>query len=379
MYLASVLILFHIWVGYYLLLRLMSFRRALKQSGSGLSLFVTVLVAARNEQAAIKLKLENILQSDYPRDKYEIVVASDGSTDNTDTIVTKLIDVKKGIRLLRTKGGGKSAAQNEAIPCCNGEIIVLTDVDTAFQTDTLKNLVSGFADNKVGCVAGKLVLRRDKNFISDSQSFYWKYETRLRMLESQIGILHTCSGAIMAFRRSVIPCFEQKYGDDCVIPLDVIAKGYKVLFQDSAVAYDSFPSTIKGELRRRATMTSRNFSGTLLKTQTLNPFRYPLLSFGILSHRLLRWLTPYFLICFLCANLLLFKAGLFFEISLGLQAAFYLLGSIGFISDKVAARIPVASHVASFLLANAGFFLGVGQLILRTGNTDHRWSRSGDS
>ncbi len=203
------------------------------------------------------------------------------------------------------------------------------------------------------------MIKNEYNSISEGHEFYWKYETLLRRLESKVGTLHTATGSIMAFRKNLFRPFEDKYGDDCVIPLDIISQGYKVVHDDKAIAYDTFPSTIERELKTRIRMTLRNITGTFSKFHLLNPFRFSLIFVSILSHKIFRWLTPYFMIVLFISNYLLLKESFFYKIILYCQLIFYFSGVIGFVAERNSYRIPIASQSFSFLLANIGFFFGV--------------------
>jgi cellulose synthase/poly-beta-1,6-N-acetylglucosamine synthase-like glycosyltransferase len=323
-----------------------------------------VLLTVHNEEEVIEKRIKNLLEVDYPANLLEILVASDGSTDNTDTIIESMGRGDSRIKLFKTEKGGKSLTQNKAIPHAKGEIIVLTDAESMFNKDTIKNLVRNFADDKVGCVSGRLILINKGNSISESQGFYWKFEMLLRKLESKIGVLNTASGSVMAFRKSLFRPFECRYGDDCIIPLDIISQGYKVVHDDNVIAYDEFPSIMEDEFRVRIRMTLRNITCTLSRYSLLNPFKFSMVSISILSHKIFRWLTPYFMITLFIVNFFLLNEGCFYRVTFFCQLGFYLLGFVGLIAEKNSFRLPIASQIFSFILANAGFFLGVLKALL---------------
>lgn len=356
-------IMFCTWIGYLAVLfvvnKFICQNIANKAGADNANKLVTVIVTAYNEERTIENRIRNIIASDYPNDKLEIIVASDGSNDTTDNIVNALSCKDKRIHLMTLGRGGKSAAQNKVIPCARGEIIVLTDAESVFDEYTIKNLVSGFSDDSIGCVTGKLLLEPSYNSISKSQGIYWEYELLMRALESGAGVLHTASGSIMAFRKSAFISFDCRYGDDCIIPLDMLERGYKMRHVDNAIAFDMFPSTIRSELKARIRMTQRNISCTLSKYQLLNPFFFGMRSFAILFHKIFRWLTPYFMILLLIVNATLYNSGIFYVIAIWMQLVIYSIGTIGFIAEKINIRIPVASQIFSFMLANAGFLVGV--------------------
>lgn len=358
-YWLTLLLLLHTWGGYLLFLMILSRVKPGKLVKKDIYPRATVLLTVHNEEKLIRGRINNLLDADYPANLLEILVASDGSTDRSNDIVELLAKEHGRIKLFKTNGGGKSATQNKAIPFAEGEIIVLTDAEAAFTRDTIKNLVNNFADNMVGCVSGKVILKRKNETIASSQGVYWEFETLLRRLESKCGLLHTASGQIMAFKKNLFRPFECRYGDDCIIPLDIILQGYKVTHEDKAIAHDTFPSSIEGELNARERMTLRNFTCTLSKYKLLNPFRFPLVSFSVISHKILRWLTPYLMISLFFFNLFLLKEGHFYELTFYCQMMFYSLGFIGFVAAENNHHIPIASSAFSFILANIGFFLGI--------------------
>ena len=357
--------LVYAWAGYLLLLAALSWCKGRRKEKRSKSPFVTVLLTVRNEEQTIEGRMKNLLSLDYPADRCEILVASDGSTDQTERIVEgmfqngKLPGAIPKVRLIRVEAGGKSLAQNRAIPHAKGEIIVLTDARSRFDRSAIKALVRHFGDRRTGCVSGRLMLRRDGSSIGESHGFYWRYEMLLRKLESRLGLLHTASGMIMAFRKDLFRSFEARHGDDCVIPLDIAAMGYRVVHEESAIVFDQFPTSMNGELEARVRMTLRNIAGTFSRMHLLNPFRNPMLFAAVFSHKILRWLTPYFMLLLFAANCFLLPEGRFYTGFFYMQTAFYCLGIIGYAAEKIRVRIPVAGQVFSFLLANAGFFLGV--------------------
>ncbi len=355
----SIFILVYTWFGYLLLLRLFVKLCSHENILPNNQPFVTVVLTVHNEQEVIGKRIDNLLAQDYPKELYDVLVASDGSTDETNDLIRLYAKNHRRVRLYETNGGGKSATQNNAIPLAMGDIIVLTDAGTTFEVSTLNYLVKSFSQTSVGCVTGRLMLNQPLGAVAGSQGMYWRFETTLRGLESKIGALHTASGQIMAFRKNLFRPFGPMYGDDCIIPLDIIMQGYRVVHEDSAIAYDSFPSTPKGELKARTRMTLRNITCTLSKNQLLNPFKYPFISLAIISHKLLRWLTPFFMLTALFTNIFLLGENTFYLLSGIAQGLFYVLGAAGFIGELCKVRIPVASQIFSFLLANAGFFLGV--------------------
>jgi cellulose synthase/poly-beta-1,6-N-acetylglucosamine synthase-like glycosyltransferase len=347
------------WGGYFLVLKLFVVFRKKSLCTHIHYPVVTILVTVFNESKIIEKRMKNLLNQEYENNRFNILMASDGSTDNTNAIIEAYAEKNSRIQLFKAKGSGKSATQNTAIPFAKGDIVLLTDAGTLFAPDVLKKIVRHFKNEDVGCVSGRLVLRKREGSVAKGQGLYWRFEMSLRKMESELGVMHTATGGIMAFRKELFRPFKDKYGDDCIIPLDIIQQGYRVIHDDTAIAYDSFPSSVLGELKTRIRMTLRNFTGTLSKYPLLNPFKYPLISLATTSHKLLRWLTPFFLLAALLCNLSLISAGSFYlNLAIG-QGIFYFLGAVGFFGSISGVKIPVATSIFTFLLANTGFFLGV--------------------
>ena len=350
------------WLGYPLLLALAAAGKRKRGGGEArhdAGLPVTVLIAARDEEDVIGGRIANILESDYPAGLLDVLVVSDGSTDATERIVSELAAGDPRVRLLRTAGGGKSQAQNQGVALARGRIVVLTDAGSMFGPGTIRSLARGFSRPEVGCVSGRMVLGDSRDAIGRSQGLYWRFEMLLRRLESAAGTMHTASGLAMAFRKELYSPVETAYGDDCAIPLDIIARGYRVAHADDADAFDEMPHDVRGELEARVRMTLRNITCTLSRHQLLNPFRHPVYAVSIVSHKLLRWLTPYLLILLMATNLLLLGNGALFPLIAAMQLCAYAAGLIGFAAERMGKRVPIASAAFSFALANAGFFLGV--------------------
>jgi cellulose synthase/poly-beta-1,6-N-acetylglucosamine synthase-like glycosyltransferase len=316
-----------------------------------------------NEQVAIMAKLNDCLELEYPADHLEILVVSDGSTDDTEAIVRDYAGRDSRIRLLKSEGrAGKSAAQNFAVEQARGDLLFLTDANTRTPAATLHLLTRNFADRCVGLVSATVNFTTDSDAVSQGQSLYWRYEYFLRQAESDIGILATGGGAAMMMRRELYSPIPPRYGDDCILPLDVLLRGSLVLNDPDAVVFDSAPHSVAGELRSRIRMTARNWTGTLSRPACLNPLFHPLIALGLISHKLLRWLTPFFLLAILLLSTALAVHHVAVALWLG-QLLFYFGALIGW--WRVYDRRPagIFGHAFSFCLANAGFLLGMAKVV----------------
>ena len=298
----SLFVLYYIYDGYLRLLllldRLFAAREEPSAHSSGELPRITVLLTVYNEEEAVVNRIQNVLACDYPREKLEVLVASDGSTDATDNVVRYFEDAS--VVLFRpVERRGKSDTQNQAIQMATGDIIVFTDAGTSFDRQFLRNIVKPFGDPAVGGVDGTcLILEKAGSGINESQNYYWRYELRLRELESELGILAVSSGACLTIRKELFRPMEAVYGEDCIVPLDIILQGYKMKHASNAIAYDTWHSESASEFKARVRMTLRNWGGTWSRPVLLNPLQYGGIAFGLWSHKLLRWLSPVFLNCY---------------------------------------------------------------------------------
>ena len=296
-------LLFYVYIGYPLLLAILGifFRRPRMKTGYTPS--ITVLIAAYNEETAIGRKIGETLALEYPGDKLEILVVSDGSTDRTDEIVESVADPR--VRLLRMRArGGKTNGQNEGVKHCRGEIVVFSDATAIYHTKALLYLASHYADPNVGAVSGryKYFDPADSSPTGLGSVAFWNYENMIKLLQSRIGTLTGCSGCIYSVRRSnYVPLWSDACSD-LVEPLCIVRNGYRVAFEDRALAYEETTKNAGQEFRMRVRVATRGMRGVLSVPQLLQPWRNGWTSFQLLSHKLLRWLVPLFLLLLLAGS-----------------------------------------------------------------------------
>jgi cellulose synthase/poly-beta-1,6-N-acetylglucosamine synthase-like glycosyltransferase len=368
---ASVLMLFWIYDGYGRCLRLLCLLQHRSAAGdigavedSALP-SVTVLLTVHNEQAAVRSRIENVLACDYPKDRLTLLVASDGSTDETAAIVREMAKRDARVQLLESPGLGKTGTQNLAITRIDSEIIVFTDADAEFRPDWLRRVAPRFLDPTVGAVDGRLTRQvAASGSIQASEGRYWIYEMQLRRLESQLGILAVVSGAAFALRRAAFVPMDSAIGEDCVVPLDVVSQGLRVEHLPEAAAFEGLPEDLTVTLRRRVRMTLRNWQGTWSRPALLNPLRHPGYAFALWSHKLLRWLSPVFMIIAFASAALrsAISPGVLSFALLTPWLTLFLLAGIHVVS-RGKRIVPGAGFAWSFLLVNCAFLLGVAQAV----------------
>jgi cellulose synthase/poly-beta-1,6-N-acetylglucosamine synthase-like glycosyltransferase len=283
---------------------------------------MTVLIAAHNEEAVISARLENALRAAYPPDRLSIVVASDGCSDGSVAAVERFAD--RGVRLFDfRKRRGKAATLNDAIGQIHTDLVLLSDANTHIDPAAPRRLASWFADDNVGAVCGRLIIT-DAATGKNVDSLYWKYETFLKRCEGRLGALLGSNGAIYAIRKSVyVDIPNDTIVDDFVIPL--LAKqqsGCRIVYDCGSVASEESAADVGAEFRRRARIGAGGFQAIGLLWRLLNPAR-GWVAFTFFSHKILRWLCPFFLVAMLLSNAALWHSPLYRALLAG-QAAFYL-------------------------------------------------------
>jgi cellulose synthase/poly-beta-1,6-N-acetylglucosamine synthase-like glycosyltransferase len=294
---------------------------------------VTLLITAYNEQKHIARKIENSLSLDYPKDKLEIIVASDGSTDATESIVSTFAD--RGVHLIRVEGRvGKTECQNLAVKQARGDILVFSDATTRYDRNAIQKLVRNYNDPTVGAVTGafKYQLPKDSQF-GLGNVLYWEYEKFLKKLQTRIRTLTGASGCIYSVRRALYQSLPPDIISDLVEPLAIVAKGYRVVFEPEALAYEDTTVKYGHEFEMRIRVISRGMHGFLFMRKLLNPAKYGIVSFQIFSHKILRWFAPFFLILIFMLNIFLIEKSIF-QICLAVQILFYLSAFIGYLMNR---------------------------------------------
>jgi cellulose synthase/poly-beta-1,6-N-acetylglucosamine synthase-like glycosyltransferase len=318
---------------------------------------LSAVTCAYNEEAVIRQKVENLLSLDYPRDRLQILIVSDGSEDATDAIIREYAD--RGVELHRQPRGGTTSAFNAAVQRSRGEVIVHSDADTLHAPDYLRLIARHYADPKVGVVEGEFRFRNeDATGLAQNQGLYWRFEMFLRHAESKLGVLSTTSGAIMSFRRDVFEPFEPHHSVDGTLPKLAIQKGYRVVHEPDALAYEVMVQSVRGEFRARVRQTSRTLLSWSGSEFLLDPLKTPGVSVALISHKILRWFTSVFMVVAFVSNLPLLGRR-FYKFSFAAQLAFYGSALVGYLLELRDVRVRLFSAPFSFCLANLGFLIGI--------------------
>ncbi len=293
---------------------------------------VSLIIAAYNEEKVIAERLDNALAMDYPRDRLQILVASDGSTDGTDDIVASY--ASKGVLLLSLPRRGKIRTLNAAVARATGKILVFTDANIMCRADTLRALAANFADAGVGGVAGHTTYTLDPGSESSSygERLYWRYDTWLKKLESQTGSIVSAHGGLYAIRRVLFrPVPDGAVTDDFAISTQVVAQGYRLVFEPEALATEVAVPEAQREFRRRVRLMTRGLRGVYLRRRLLNPRKYGFYSIILASHKLARRLVPVSLAILGVASIAAWSQGPLYQAAVLAQAFFYGMASVGYL------------------------------------------------
>ncbi|MFM8571500.1 MAG: glycosyltransferase family 2 protein [Pirellula sp.] len=257
---------------------------------------VSFVLNAYNEQAILRQKLENTIRLDYPRDKMEVVVLSDASTDQTDSICMEFAD--RGVKLYRSHSRlGKSANITRFVPDAQGQIIVFSDANSIYQEDAIRRLVAHFSDPKVGYVVGaQRYLSESRHPTHDAENQYWELELKLKEWESNLSSVVGADGAIFAMRRDLFEPLAASDISDFLGPLKIVSRGYRGVFEPKAICYEAPVSSMNRNFSRKVRIITRSLQAVAKVPSVLLPWRSGWFSIQVLLHKLLRWFSPLFVI-----------------------------------------------------------------------------------
>lgn len=320
---------------------------------------VTFLITAYNEEKRIAQKLEQTLGLDYPRDKFELLVASDGSTDRTDEIVRSFGG--RGVRLIRVEGRvGKTETQNRAVLEASGEIVIFSDATTAYENTAIRNLVRNFADASVGAVGGRFeYVNPGGESIGWGNILFWKYETLIKSLQTNIRTVTGCSGCIYAVRRSLYQPLPADIISDLCEPLKIVEQGYRVVFEPAALAVEETTDRIRDEFSMRVRVVTRGMRGLLYMRSLFNPLRFGFVAFQLWSHKVMRWLVPIFAAAAFVANAVIAGESRFYAVVFGLHIAFYAMALVALLAERWNLRSRLLALPLYFVTINAASFVAM--------------------
>lgn len=351
-FLISILLVFYVYAGYPLAAALLGRVMSRPVRKGMCEPMVTVVIAAYNEEEAIGATIENKLKLDYPREKLEVLVISDGSIDRTDAIVGSYAD--RNVRLLRQEPrAGKTSALNMAIPRAKGEIIVFSDANSIYAPNALRKLVANFIDPEVGYVTGRMIYANpDGTTIGEGCSAYMRYENWLREIETRIGSVVGVDGGIDAMRKEIYRPMNPDQLPDFVQPLKVVEQGYRVVYEPEALLREPSLKEAGDEYRMRVRVALRAFWALFDMRSLLAPRCDPLFAWQLWSHKVLRYLCFMFLIAAYASNALLLGDGFLYRILFALQNGGYVVAFTAPFLERKGMACGIFTFAHYFLLLN---------------------------
>jgi cellulose synthase/poly-beta-1,6-N-acetylglucosamine synthase-like glycosyltransferase len=352
LFLLSAAAIMYVYVGYSVLIPLLAFFSRKPVRIGEIEPKVTFLITAYNEEKNIRRKLEEVLELDYPGSKMEVLVASDGSTDRTDEIVRKFAG--RGVILTRIEGRvGKTATQNEAVMIAGGDIIIFSDATTTYRKDAVRKIVRNYHDPAVGAVSGRYEYVNPSGApVGIGTIIFWKYENYIKSMQTRIKTITGCCGCIYSVRRAAYVPLAPDIISDLVEPLRIVEKGYRVVFEPEAVAYETTTERPSEEFRMRIRIINRAMRGIWSVRGLLNPLRHPFVSFQLLSHKVLRWMVPFFLVTLFVSNSILLGEP-FYNAVFAAQAVCYGAALAGLALGVFGMRIRPLAIPLYFCVVNA--------------------------
>lgn len=325
---------------------------------------VTLVIAAYNEERFITEKLRNSLTLDYPVDKLTILVVTDGSTDSTPTLVQEFDTV---LLFHEPERRGKIHAVDRIMKHINSPIVIFTDANTELNNQAIKNIVRHYEDATVGGVAGekRVMSKTVDNASGAGEGLYWKYESRLKQADSDLYTVVGAAGELFSIRTAL---YDSPPPDtlieDFYLSMKIVAKGFRFVYEPDAYAMEGPSATTEDEWKRKVRISAGGLQAISRLTPLLNPFRFGLITFQYVSHRVLRWsLTPVALMMVFIANAILVRGAVFFQITFMLQSAFYLLAIAGYLLRNK--KIPIKGFFVPyyFTMMNVSVFAGLLRLM----------------
>ena len=378
--LISIFIPIYVYIGYPLLLFLLTKITTHKTvNKADITPHITMFVSCYNEQDVIEKKIQDCFALDYPKDKIEFIFISDGSEDQTDSIIKQ--HSGEGIRLIRQEGRlGKTCGLNLAMSQTESEIVVFSDANAMYDSQAIKKLVRNFNDEQVGYVVGAaLYTDGNDNSAASSENAYWEYEMALKKMETQLHSVVGGDGAIYAIRRKLFITLEREDINDFVNPLQIIAQGYRGIFEPEAKCFEETAGDFEKEGNRKERIVNRSFRGLMKVKEVMNPFKTGIFSLEIISHKLLRWLIPVFFFIAAIGSIYLSLANIYifhFITILGLTfLCLALYGQHQAQSNKDNMQ-PLFYYPYYFMLVNIKSLFGI--LAALKGNIQVTWSTPRD-
>lgn len=329
---------------------------------------ISLVFSAYNEANILRQKIENLLALDYPTESLEILIGSDGSSDDTHEILNEYKDQFK--LFLFEENRGKAAVLNDLKKEITGEILVFCDANTFFLPNALKVLSLPFYNNpKMGCVSGRLILQDSgKNALGEGESLYWQIESKIKELEGQLNILMGVNGAIYAIKPDLYVSIPEakKITDDFFVSVNTLLNNHQCTYIKQAIGSETTSKSSMGEFHRKVRISQANFNFLKSYLPLLNPFK-PLISYSFFSHKFLRWFSPHLILTLWISNGIILTPNIsLINLIFVVQNVIYLLAFIGWMLNRSEKRLAITSLPFYFIAMNLALFFGFFQAIFNS-------------
>ncbi len=338
---------------------------------------VTFLVCAYNEQDIVDSKMSNTRQLDYPKDKLHIMWVTDGTTDHTNEYLKRYPEVEI---VYSPERKGKTAALNHGISMIKSEITIMTDANTIVNKEAVREIVRCFMDPQIACVAGekRVLARHEGQGAAQGEGLYWKYESALKKLDSELYSAMGAAGELNAIRTKLYePMPENALLDDFVMSLRMVDQGYRIAYTSNAYAMEYGSANLEEESKRKRRIAAGGLQSSWWLRNMMNPFRQPIVAFQLVSHRVLRWtITPIALLALIPLNvaLVFMNAGTLYTIIWILQLLFYFAAWAGWLLDSHGHKNKLLYACYYFVFMNINIFQGMHYL--RTHKASGAWEKA---
>lgn len=331
---------------------------------------ISIIVSAYNEEKVIAKRIENIAKQDYDLDKIELIIGSDCSNDKTNQIVKEFMKKYKWIKFYEfDTRRGKASVINDLAKNAIGDVLIFTDANTEFEARSIKTLVKGFQDRRVGGISGKLkLIESAHNPLSNTKEVeYWDFEVKIKECEGKAGILIGANGAIFSIRKELFVTLpvDKPITDDLFLTLSVINGGFKFLYEVKALAYEETARDFVIEFKRKVRFASTNFE-TIKQFKDLILGKKVFVAFALWSHKIFRWLTPLLLILIFLFSSILKVYDPFYNVFFYFQLFCYSLAIVGYLFLLIKIKIPLVSMIFYFVYSNIAILFGLYKFLSRS-------------
>jgi cellulose synthase/poly-beta-1,6-N-acetylglucosamine synthase-like glycosyltransferase len=336
---------------------------------------MTLMICAYNEEEVVREKMANIRQIDYPKDKLCVMWVTDGSNDRSNELLAEYPEVKL---VFSPERRGKAAAMKHGLTENHAELVVFTDANTMLNSDAMREIARQFMKENVSCVSGekRVAARHEGQAAAEGEGLYWKYESTLKRLDSELYSAMGAAGELFAVRMSHYhEAPSNALLDDFMMSMLIVDDGHRIAYTSEAYAMEYGSANIAEESKRKRRIAAGGLQSIWWLRRLMNPLRQPVVAFQFVSHRVLRWsLTPLCMVALIPLNIILAPTGLLYQLILVMQVLFYLAAFAGWLTERVGHKNKLLYAIYYFLFMNANVFRGMNYL--RTHSTSGTWEKA---